>query len=70
MDKSRNHNRFRKCQFEIVRNLTEKTPVMTTPKWVNTKAQTVAVDDVLLYLQNSLYLQTTDNLVVDIGSEN
>ena len=57
------------ASFEIVRNLTEKLPVMTTPKWVNTKAQPVAVDDVLLYLQNSLYLQTTDNLVVDIGSE-
>ena len=57
------------ASFEIVRNLTEKLPVMTTPKWVDTKAQPVAVDDVLLYLQNSLYLQTTDNLVVDIGSE-
>ena len=43
---------------------------MTTPKWVDTKAQPVAVDDVLLYLQNSLYLQTTDNLVVDIEVKN
>ena len=32
--------------FEIIRNLTEKLPIMTTPKWVYTKAQPIAVDDV------------------------
>ena len=57
------------ASFEIVRNLTEKLPIMTTPKWVGTKAQPIAVDDVLLYLQSSLYLQTKENLIVDIGSE-
>lgn len=55
--------------FEIIRNLTEKLPIMTTPKWVFTKAQPVAVRDVLSYLYDSLYLKEQDNLVVDIGSE-
>lgn len=55
--------------FEIIRNLTEKLPVMTTPKWVYTKAQPVAVDDVLKYLEQSLYLKEEKNLIVDIGSE-
>ncbi|WP_419764467.1 MAG: SDR family oxidoreductase [Arcobacter sp.] len=55
--------------FEIIRNLTEKLPIMTTPKWVNTKAQPIAVDDVLSYLYSSIYLEEKENITVDIGSE-
>lgn len=55
--------------FEIIRNLTEKLPVMTTPKWVNTKAQPIAVDDVINYLEQSIVLDEKQNLIVDIGSE-
>lgn len=55
--------------FEIIRNLTEKLPIMTTPKWVYTKAQPIAVDDVLKYLEQSLYLKEKENLTIDIGSE-
>jgi uncharacterized protein YbjT (DUF2867 family) len=54
--------------FEIIRNITEKLPIMTTPKWVNTKAQPIAVEDVLSYLHNSIYLKEEENLIVDIGS--
>ena len=57
------------ASFEIIRNLTEKLPIMTTPKWVNTKAQPIAVTDVLSYLHKSLYLDVKENLIVDIGSE-
>lgn len=57
------------ASFEIIRNLTEKLPIMTTPKWVTTKAQPIAVNDVLSYLYNSLYLEKKENLIVDIGSE-
>lgn len=57
------------ASFEIIRNLTEKLPIMTTPKWVNTKAQPIAVSDVLSYLHNGLYLDKKENLIVDIGSE-
>jgi len=57
------------ASFEIIRNLTEKLPIMTTPKWVSTKAQPIAVDDVLSYLQASIDLEYTHNLIVDIGSE-
>lgn len=55
--------------FEIIRNLTEKLPIMTTPKWVFTKAQPIAVDDVLAYLQESIHLETKENLIVDIGTQ-
>jgi uncharacterized protein YbjT (DUF2867 family) len=57
------------ASFEIVRNLVEKLPVMVTPKWVDTKAQPIGVDDVLEYLYQSIYInQEKDNIQVDIGT--
>jgi len=55
--------------FEIIRNLVEKLPVMTTPKWVETKAQPIAVNDVINYLIEALYHTNKKNLTIDIGSE-
>ncbi|MEA3353321.1 MAG: SDR family oxidoreductase [Campylobacterota bacterium] len=57
------------ASFEIIRNLVEKLPLMTTPKWVDTYAQPIAVDDVIKYLIASIYLQHDNNLIVDIGSQ-
>ncbi len=57
------------ASFEIIRHLTEKLPVMVTPKWVNTLAQPIGVDDVIHYLNDSKDLIIDNNLVVDIGSE-
>ena len=57
------------ASFEIIRNLVEKLPVLITPKWVDTLAQPIAVDDVIDYLASSLYLKYDKNLIVDIGSE-
>lgn len=57
------------ASFEIIRNLVEKLPVMTTPKWVSTKAQPIAINDVLRYLESSLHLEYDKNLTVDIGSD-
>ncbi len=56
------------ASFEIIRNLVEKLPVMITPKWVDTYAQPIAVDDVISYLYSALYLKYDKNLIVDIGS--
>lgn len=57
------------ASFEIIRNLIEKLPIMITPKWVDTYAQPIAVDDVVSYLSSSLYLDYDKNLVVDIGAK-
>jgi uncharacterized protein YbjT (DUF2867 family) len=57
------------ASFEIIRNLAQKLPVMITPRWVNTKTQPIAVDDVLSYLEESISLKNTGNTVVDIGAE-
>ncbi len=57
------------ASFEIIRNLAEKLPVMLTPKWVETKAQPIAVEDVIQYLESSLFLEQKKNLTIDIGAE-
>jgi uncharacterized protein YbjT (DUF2867 family) len=57
------------ASFEIIRNLVQKLPVMVTPKWVNTRTQPVAVDDVLSYLAAAITLDFPENLIVDIGAE-
>lgn len=54
--------------FEIIRNLCQKLPVMITPRWVRTRTQAVAIDDVLNYLELSIHLQYEEDIVVDIGS--
>ena len=38
------------ASFEMIRHLTHRLPVMTTPKWVHNKIQPIAIDDVLHYL--------------------
>ncbi|MDE2845551.1 MAG: NAD(P)H-binding protein [Gemmatimonadota bacterium] len=45
--------------FEMIRALVEKLPVMLTPKWVHTRCQPIAVDDVLDYMVNALDLPST-----------
>jgi len=40
--------------FEMVRYLSERLPIMVTPKWVETKVQPIAIRDVLSYLQGAL----------------
>ncbi|HHD79651.1 MAG TPA: SDR family oxidoreductase [Epsilonproteobacteria bacterium] len=57
------------ASFEIVRHLTEKLPVMVTPKWVNTLAQPIGVDDVVSYLAKAKDIALKKSVMVDIGSE-
>lgn len=38
------------ASFEMLRYLTERLPLMVTPRWVDTKIQPIAVRDVLRYL--------------------
>ena len=57
------------ASFEIIRNLVQKLPVMTTPKWVRTMTQPIGIDDVLEYLFQAKDLDTEKNLIVDIGSD-
>ena len=38
------------ASFEMIRALVERLPVMITPRWVNTAAQPIAIEDVIAYL--------------------
>jgi uncharacterized protein YbjT (DUF2867 family) len=53
--------------FEIIRDLTEKLPIMTVPRWVNTRCQPIAIRDVLGYLEGVLLNEKTYNRTFDIG---
>jgi uncharacterized protein YbjT (DUF2867 family) len=53
--------------FEIIRDLTEKLPVMTVPRWVNTRCQPIAIRDVLGYLSGVLLNELSFNRTFDIG---
>ena len=55
------------ASFEIVRDLTEKLPVMLAPKWALTKSQPIAIRNVLLYLLNVLFCEDCYNQSFDIG---
>jgi uncharacterized protein YbjT (DUF2867 family) len=53
--------------FEMVRALVERLPIMTTPRWVRTPAQPIAVDDVLKYLLLGLDRPLSKNEIYEIG---
>jgi uncharacterized protein YbjT (DUF2867 family) len=53
--------------FRMVRYLTERLPVMITPKWVNTLTQPIAEDDVLRYLADALDQPESVGKVIEIG---
>jgi len=53
--------------FEMVRALTERLPIMITPRWVSNVAQPIAIDDLLAYLLAALDLAVDDSPVYEIG---
>jgi uncharacterized protein YbjT (DUF2867 family) len=55
------------ASFEIIRDLTEKLPVMIAPKWLKTKCQPIGVRDVLTYLKGVIGKKETYNKSFDIG---
>lgn len=42
------------ASFEILRHLTERLPIMITPRWVSTRCQPIGIRDVLDYLAGAL----------------
>ncbi|MBW6467614.1 MAG: SDR family oxidoreductase [Coriobacteriia bacterium] len=55
--------------FEMIRNLVEKLPAMTTPRWVRMDAQPIAISDVLAYLTAAVDLpaRADPHTVYEIG---
>jgi uncharacterized protein YbjT (DUF2867 family) len=55
------------ASFEILRYLVERLPVMTTPKWVLSLNQPIAIRDVIGYLIGCLEKEETTGQTFDIG---
>ncbi|MBB2914463.1 uncharacterized protein YbjT (DUF2867 family) [Streptosporangium becharense] len=55
------------ASFEMLRYLTERLPVMTTPRWVGTRTQPIAIRDVLRYLVAWADVAEEVNRSFDIG---
>jgi uncharacterized protein YbjT (DUF2867 family) len=55
------------ASFEMLRYLTERLPVMVTPKWVTVRIQPIAVRDVLRYLVGAAAISKEVNRDFDIG---
>ena len=55
------------ASFEIIRDIVEKLPLIIAPKWVLTKAQPIAIRDVISYLTGVLFNENCLNKTFDIG---
>jgi uncharacterized protein YbjT (DUF2867 family) len=55
------------ASFEMIRHLTDRLPVMTTPKWVHNKIQPIAVRDALHYLVEAATAEVPESRPWDIG---
>jgi uncharacterized protein YbjT (DUF2867 family) len=55
------------ASFEMLRHLTHRLPVMTTPKWVMNKTHPIAIRDVLWYLRKTATLEKPVAGIFDIG---
>ncbi|MBM3750105.1 MAG: SDR family oxidoreductase [Acidimicrobiia bacterium] len=53
--------------FEIIRHLTERLPAMICPRWVYTRAQPIAISNVLDYLVAAVRTPEAAGRVVEIG---
>ncbi len=55
------------ASFEMLRYLTERLPIMVTPRWVKNRIQPIAVRDVLRYLIGAATLPAEVNRGFDLG---
>ncbi len=53
--------------FEMIRDLTERLPVMICPRWVFSRTQPVAIRDVMAYLVAALRTGASADQVIEIG---
>jgi len=53
--------------FQMLQYLVERLPLMVCPKWVLTKCQPIAIDDVVEYLVRSIETNETESKTFDIG---
>lgn len=55
------------ASFEMIRYLTERVPIMISPRWVYTRTQPISIGNILDYLVAAIELPQDGNLVIEIG---
>jgi uncharacterized protein YbjT (DUF2867 family) len=55
------------ASFEIVRSLVDRSPVLVIPRWVVSRTQPIAIEDVLAYLLAALDLDLEGSRLFEIG---
>lgn len=55
------------ASFEMLRHLTERLPIMVTPKWLKNRIQPIAIRDVLRYLVGAATIDRSITADFDIG---
>lgn len=53
--------------FEVIRDLVNHLPIMTTPRWVRSRTQPIALQDLLEYLSRVLGTAVTEGEIYDVG---
>jgi uncharacterized protein YbjT (DUF2867 family) len=53
--------------YQLMKSLTDRLPVMLCPRWLTTKTQPIAIDDVLAYLLAAKDLPVSEDRVYQIG---
>jgi uncharacterized protein YbjT (DUF2867 family) len=57
------------ASYEIIKHLIKKVPVISVPRWANTRCQPIAVRDVIKYLVGCLETTATAGKSFDIGGK-
>jgi len=57
------------ASFEMLRHLTHRLPIMTTPKWVSNLTQPISIRDALYYLRKCAQLPNPVSKICDIGGK-
>jgi len=55
--------------FEMIRYLTERVPLLITPRWVRTPTQPIAIRNVLQYLTQALTVPESTGKILEIGGK-
>jgi len=55
--------------FEMIRDLTERLPVMVTPRWVTSRVQPISISNVLDYLVAALKKNKSIGQIIEIGGK-
>ena len=55
--------------FEMIRHLVERLPVMVCPRWIYSRIQPIAIDDLLDYLAAALNVPECRGLTIEVGGK-